>query len=290
MNRRQELDPIELSIQVVATPARAFRALTSQTELRKWWAPSVIMSRNIISHKQGEESEMTLLVQDKNELIRYSLKGKSWPATQGETVITVEIEDQGVKRGSVGEGISVNIYHEGFSDENIRSEYENIWKQALPALETLLKDEDPTPWWDNEVWKGEYRPAQLSDLKEFLRRMEEETRAKKEKQKASKTLWKVFQALDGKGEWFCKENYTEIEFACRGQKVFGAQKGGQLVMSWRELDPILGRSLHDFADRFSIEQDMDIRVGQNYDRMPASQLNPDLFIRWCFDVIAHKGD
>ena len=76
----------------------------------------------------------------------------------------------------------------------------------------------------------------------------------------------------------------------RGQKIFGAQKAGQLVMSWRELDPILGRNLQDFADRFSIEQDMDIRVGQNYDRMPASRLNPDLFIRWCNDVISHRGD
>ncbi|KAB2933221.1 MAG: hypothetical protein F9K24_07695 [Leptonema illini] len=290
MNRREELDPLEFSLQAVTTPARAFRTLTSQTELRKWWAPRVIMSRNIVSHKPGDEVEMILLTQDKNELIRYGLKGRSWPSQQGETIITFEIEDRGVRRGSAGEGIRVNIYHEGWTDPALRAEYEAIWKLAAPALEMLLRDEEPEPWWDNDTWKGEYRPAVLADLKEFLRRMEEETRAKKEKQKASKILWKVFQELDGKGEWYCKENYTEMEFVARGQKIFGAQKAGQLVMSWRELDPILGRNLQDFADRFSIEQDMDIRVGQNYDRMPASRLNPDLFIRWCNDVISHRGD
>lgn len=290
MKRREELDPLEFSVRAVTTPARAFRALTSQTELRRWWAPRVIMSRNTISHKPGDEVEMVLLTQDKNELIRYSLKGRSWPSSQGETVITFEIEDRGVRRGSAGEGIHVNIYHEGWTDEALRAEYEGIWTLAAPALEKLLRNEEPEPWWDNETWKGDYRPASLTDLKEFLRRMEEETRAKKEKQKASRLLWKIFQELDGKGEWYCKENLTEIEFVARGQRLFGAQKAGQLVMSWRELDPILGRNLQDYADRFSIEQDMDIRVGQNYDRMPASRLNADLFIRWCLDVIAHKGD
>lgn len=290
MNRREELDPLEFSVQAVTTPARAFRTLTSQTELRKWWAPRVIMSRNIVSHKPGDEVEMILLTQDKNELIRYGLRGRSWPSPQGETIITFEIEDCGVRRGSTGEGIRVNIYHEGWTDPALRAEYEAIWKRAAPALEMLLRNEEPEPWWDNDIWKGEYRPVVLADLKEFLRRMEEETRARKEKQKASKILWKVFQELDGKGEWYCKENYTEMEFVARGQKIFGAQKAGQLVMSWRELDPILGRNLQDFADRFSIEQDMDIRVGQNYDRMPASRLNPDLFIRWCNDVISHRGD
>jgi len=290
MNRREELDSIEYSVDAIATPARAFRALTSQTELRKWWAPRVIMSRNVVSHKPGDEAEMVLLTQDKNELLRYSLKGKSWPVDQGETIITFEIEDRGVRRGSTGEGIMVNIYHEGFTKEDLRTEYDQIWKLAAKSLQQLLSDEDPEPWWDNEKWKGDYRPVVLADLKEFLKRMEDETRAKKEKQKASKILWKIFQELDGRGDWYCKENYTEMEFVARGQRIFGSQKAGQLVMSWRELDPILGRSLQDFADRFAIEQDMDIRVGQNYDRMPASRLNSDLFIRWCNDVISHRGD
>jgi len=45
MRRFQELTPIQKTLDVLSSAARAYRAVTSQTELRKWWAPRVIMAK-----------------------------------------------------------------------------------------------------------------------------------------------------------------------------------------------------------------------------------------------------
>jgi hypothetical protein len=288
MRRFQELEPIERKLDILASSARAYRAVTSQTELRKWWAPRVIMAKNIISHKPGKDMKMIPVIFRENEFVRYKFYGLDW-TDHPETTIAIEIEEKGVKRKDKGEGITIYIYHEGWINEEYKKEYEEIWDKALNSLKILLLEERVEHWWEKEKRKGEFKSATLQTMKEFLNKMEEETRAKKEKKKASKILWQIFQALDPYGEWYCKDSYTEIEFYARGQKIFGAQKSGQIIMSWRELDPILGRSLQDFADRFSIEQNhLEIHVGQNYERIPAVDIIPELFIRWCIDVIQYK--
>ncbi len=288
MRNLQELSPIIKVVDLYASSSRAYRAFTSQTELRKWWAPRVIMAKNIVSHKPGKDMKMILVNTRENEFIRYKFYGLDWK-DHPETVIAIEIEEKGVRRRDKGEGIRIHIYHEGWVNEEYRKEYEEIWDKAIESLKILLTEEKVAYWWEKEKRKGDFRSATLQNMKEFINKMEEETRAKKEKKKASKILWQIFQALDPYGEWYCKDSFTEIEFYAKGQKIFGAQKSGQIIMSWRELEPLLGRNLQDFAERFSVEQNnLEIHVGQNYERIPAIDIIPELFIRWCIDVIEFK--
>ncbi len=288
MKQIQELEPIERVLDVIASSARAYRALTSQTELRKWWAPRVIMSKNIVSHKIGKDMKMILTHFRENEYVRYKFYGLDWK-DHPETTIAIEIEEKGVKRRDKGEGIKIYFYHEGWIRDEYKAEYEEIWDKAINSLKILLTEEKVVHWWEKEKRKGDFKAANLSVMKEFLKKMEDESRGKKEKKKASKILWQIFQELDTLGEWYCKDSFTEIEFYAKGQKIFGAQKSGHIVMSWRELDPLLGRSLQDFADRFSIEQNnLEIHVGQNYERIPSTDIIPEFFIRWCKDVIEFK--
>ncbi|MCS7205768.1 MAG: SRPBCC domain-containing protein [Leptospiraceae bacterium] len=291
MTRKQiEETSIERYIDVVATPQRAYRAVTSQTELRKWWAPRVIMAKNIVSHKSGKDMKMILTNYRENEFVRYKFYGLDWK-DQPETIIAIEIHEKGVRRKDKGEGIRIHVYHEGWIREDYKKEYEEIWDKALNSLKILLTEEKIVHWWEKEKRKGDFKSANLQVIREFIQKMDDETKNKKDKKKASKILWQIFQELDPLGEWYCKDSFTEIEFYARGQKIFGALKSGYIVMSWRELEPILGRNLQDFADRFSIEQNhMEIHVGQNYEKIPAVDIIPDLFIRWCIDVIQHKNN
>ncbi|MBU45180.1 MAG: hypothetical protein CMN76_18355 [Spirochaetaceae bacterium] len=291
MNRNSDdIDAIEHELEVMTTPAQVFRVLTSQTELRKWWAPRVIMSRNLVTQLDGKDMEMKAVTKEKNHLVRYSWRGKDWPDDKPSTVITFEIADQGVSRGRTGEGILLTISHDGWVDQEERDRQAEIWKDAVAGLECVLAGKDFKPWWQDDRRVGDFLTVQLNELKDFIGRIEEESRAKKEKKQAAKNLWKIFQELDGQGDWLCKENGTEMELRFRGIRIFGALKNGQLVMAWRDLDPLLGRELQDFADRFTVEQDMDIHVGRNYDRLPGAEINPDLFSRWCKDVMAHKAE
>lgn len=284
-----ELEAIEYEINATCTPADVFRVLTSQTELRKWWAPRIIMARNLVTQIDGQDMEMKAQAKEKNRMVRYTWKGTAWPDDHPATVITFEIEDTGVRRENAGEGIVLHVTHSGWFDEELRNTQAQIWEQASESLKKLLEEGKASPWWTDRK-QGDFMSVPLNDLKEFIKKIEEENRAKKEKKIAAKALWKIFQDLDGSGEWYIKDNGTEMEFRARGQRIFGALKNGQIVIGWRDFDPILGRELQDFTDRFSIEQDMDIRVGSNQDRIPASEILVDLFVRWCKDVIVHRGD
>ncbi len=289
MQRYTELEPLIFTLDLQSSPARVFRALTSQVELRKWWAPRVIMAKNIVSHSEGKDMKMIPIDSRDNEFVRYKFYGLHWK-NQSETIIAMEIEEKGVRRRDSGSGIRLHIYHEGWINPALRNEYKEIWKKAIISLSILINEDRVEHWWQKEKRKGEFRSATLANMKIFISKMEEESRASREKKKASKILWQIFQELDPFGEWYCKDSYTEIEFYARGQKIFGALKSGHIVMSWRELDPLLGRNLQDFADRFSIEQNnIEIHVGQNYEKIPVLDIIPELFIRWCIDVIEYKN-
>lgn len=285
---KKELDPIEIKIEALASSSRAYRAFTSQTELRKWWAPRVIIAKNIISHKPGKDMKMILVNSRENEYIRYKFYGLDWK-NQPETIIAIEIQEKGVKRRDKGEGILIHIYHEGWFVEEYRNEYEEIWNKAIHSLIKLLETEKIEHWWEKEKRKGEFKSATIQQIKEFVNKMEEEAGNKKDRIKASKILWKIFNELDSYGEWFTKDNYSEIEFYAKGRKIFGSIKTGFIIINWRELETILGRNLQDFADRFSIEQNnLEIHVGSNYEKIPATDIIPELFVRWCKDIINSK--
>lgn len=284
-----ELDAIEYEINAQCTPADVFRILTSQTELRKWWAPRIIMARNLVTQQDGQDMEMKAIAKEKNHMVRYSWRGHLWPDDTPATIITFEIEDRGVRRDKAGEGVVLYVSHGGWFDEDLRESQAEIWESAVQSLKSLLQQGKAKPWWTDRK-QGDFLNVQLNDLKEFIKKIEEENRAKKEKKIAAKNLWKMFQDLDGSGEWYLKDNGTEMEFRAKGHRIFGAMKNGQIIIGWRDFDPLLGKELQDFTDRFSIEQDLDIRVSSNQDRIPAAEILPDLFVRWVQDVLSFRGE
>ncbi len=288
MKVQREVETIEIQLDVFCSSARAYKAFTSQTELRKWWAPRVIMSKNIISHKPGKDMKMILTHFRENEYIRYKFYGLDWK-DQPETIIAIEIQEKGVRRKDKGEGILICIYHEGWTNLEYKREYEEIWNKATQSLKKLLETEQIEQWWEKEKRKGEFKSATIQNIKEFVNKMEEEAGSKKERIKASKILWQIFDELDSLGEWYVKDNYSEIEFYAKGVKIFGATKTGNIILNWRELETILGRNLQDFADRFSIEQNnLEIHVGSSFEKINSLEIIPELFIRWCKDIIQNK--
>ncbi len=281
----EEIKPISHSTTVESTPAGAYRSITSQTELRKWWAPRVIMSRHIVSMEDGKDVEMRLLQSEKNLMVRYNWRPLDWDESVRETVITFEIEDLGVSRNHTGQGISILITHDGWSDNDQRNKQDKIWKEALACLKEMLEGREVKPWWETARARSGYRKIKLSVLKHFAERIDKENRGKPEKKAASQNILKMSQTLDAQGDWYIKESGTEIELRFQGTKIIGFLKNGSVVLAWRELEKLLGKNLNEYADRLALELDMDMHVGKSQEKIPAQSLEPMLLTQWCIDII-----
>lgn len=284
---RSGQDPIHLVIELASTPQAAHRALTSQTELRKWWAPRIIMSRHVVSQLPGKDMVMKIIQDDKFRLIRLSWRGMHWRKETRDTVISIEITDRGASRGSTGAGIQIDVNHDGWEDEHERNLQEKIWQEALPGLKALLEGKKFTPWWDDERNRSGDQGYQTADLKAFLERSDKEGRGKNDRKKSIQNIWKICEAMDGMGEWIVKESTGEFELRAKQAMIFASMKGGFLCLNWRELEKLLGRELVDFANRLSLEQDLDLQIGKTQEKILGRDLNPETFSQWLHDVLTH---
>ena len=269
----------------MTTPTAVYKMLISQTELRKWWAPRVIMSKNIVSQEEGRDVLMKLLQTEKNHMVRYNWKPLDWSDEVPPTVISVEITDMGVSRRKTGEGIQLEILHDGWTDQDERDRQERIWKMAIGSLKAELRGKLAKPWWESENVRSKLQQVKLPALKQFAEKIEKENRGKSDKKVASQVVWQLCQGLDKQGKWLLKESGNEFELHYQQHRIFGVNKNGNLSLGWRELEEALGGDLTMYSDRLSMEQSMDLHVGKNQERIPAHQLNPELWIQWCIDLI-----
>ncbi len=284
---RESADPIEFKLEMMVTPLVVFRAFTSQTELRKWWAPRVIMARNIVSQEEGRDMEMKALVLEEPSLARYSWRALDWGKNVPSTVINIEIHDKGVSRGKTGEGIVIEIIHDGWVSQEERDKQQRIWELSLEGLQAHLTGKPFKPWWESETPSDGYRQISLPIIKQFTDKMEKDVRSRAEKKQASGVIWSICEFLDGQGKWYMKENGNEFELRLGSYRLFSVMKNGNLVMAWRDLEKILGDKLQDFANRMAAEQDLDLHIGKSQDRLPAASINPGLWGKWCLDIIHH---
>lgn len=278
-------DPIEFSLELHITPGAIFRSLTSQTELRRWWAPRVIMSRNIVAQIEGRDMEMRLIFEEEGRLARYSWRGNDWPSSQPSTVITFEIHDLGVSRGKTREGVRLEIIHDGWTDPEERDYQQKIWEMAIDNLKKHLLGQSFTPWWESGDHKGGFRKSNIADVEKFLERMEKEGRGKVERRAGAARLRQICRELNGPAVWYIKDNGAEVEYRMGDRMIFGMMKNGLLIIAWRDLEKILGDRLQDYAMRLSLEQDMDIHAGQSQDRLIAQDIHPDMWIQWCKEIM-----
>ncbi len=281
----ERLDAIEAELTVTATPAQVFRMLTSQNELRRWWAPRVIMSRSAICQEDDRMVEMKLMQADKNRLVRYSWRGLDWDPSAPATTITFQIEDLGASRNRTGEGLKLEMSHDGWSDPLERERQDRIWKSALPVLEALLNGKDVRPWWESENSRGSFRLVRLAALKSFVEKIEPDNRDRADRRILSQSLWKICIGLDGQGSWYLKDNEKEFELRYANRKIFGVSMTGAVTLHWRELEKILGANLDEYSRRLAAEQDVDVRADKGVEKIEGSHVKPELWIQWCEDVI-----
>ncbi|MBX7059097.1 MAG: SRPBCC domain-containing protein [Leptospirales bacterium] len=277
--------PIDAALRVTSTPQQVFRMLTSQNELRRWWAPRVIMSRNQVCQEDDRLVEMKLMQADKNRLVRYSWRGVDWPPEAPPTTITFQINDLGASRRQTGEGLMLEITHDGWSDAGERDRMERIWKNALPTLESLLQGKDVRPWWEADSARGSFKLVRLTSLKSFVEKIEPDNRDRMDRRTISNMIWKVCIGLDGLGSWYLKDNEKEFELRYAGRKVFGVSMFGALTLHWKELEKLVTVELPDFAQRLAAEQDIDVHPEKSADKVPASALKPELWIHWVQDLV-----
>lgn len=282
---QSNLDPIELSINVNATPAQVYRALTSQNELRKWWAPRVIMSKNLVGQEEDRLIEMRLMQAEKYHLVRYSWWGQQWDSHQDVTVITFQIHDLGASRSQTGEGLVLEVSHDGWADLEERNRQEQIWKMAMNTLEGLLAGKTSKPWWEQKATKGSYRQVKMPALKSFVENIEIGRNAQ-QRRKLNQGIWKVCSGLDELGTWFLRENEEEFELRHGSHRILGMNREGEFLLFWPELKKLLGANIDEFQNRLSVEQDVDVNIDAAHQKFRADAISIELWIRWCQDVFS----
>ena len=285
MRRDTVIKPIIHQLNIDATPVNVYRSLTSQTELRGWWAPRVIMSKQIVSMEEGKDILMQLLQSEKNTMVRYGWRPFHWASKVPDTVITFEIEDLGVSRNKTGEGIILSVIHDGWIDKKERDKHEKIIKSALKCLKEHLEGRDANPWWESLRAKTGYRRIKLTVVKHFTERIDRDNRGKPDKKNAARNILKLSQALDSQGLWFIKDNGNEIDLRKSGVKIIGFMKNGNIFFSWRDLEKIIGNKLIDFVNRLSLEQNIELHIGKSRNKIPANLIYVDLLLQWCIDLI-----
>lgn len=288
---RHNIKPVSLAVKIDSTPAQVFRALTSQTELRKWLAPRVITAKNLISYEEEKNIDLRPVQLDKNLMVRYSWRPQDWEHHVRETVLTFEIEDLGVSRSRTGEGISLMVTHDGWSDQSERDQQEKLLHSAIGCLKGLLEGKRIKPWWDVKKANTGYQQIKLPGLKQFAEKIEKENRGKPDKKLSAQNIVRICQNLDGQGSWYIKENETEFELRFRDFKIFGVLKNGCISIAWRDLEKFLGKkSLKEMSNRMALEQDVDIHIGKSQEKISAHLLHVDLLTQWAIDVIQFARD
>ena len=170
---KKQLEPIEFSIALKAMPSRVFRALTSQNELRKWWAPRVVMARNIVSQRSSIDVQMKLVDSRKNHAVRYIWRPENWDVTYPQNTIAFTIHDLGISREDTGEGLHLEIVHDGWVVVDERQQQEKIWQQALKSLKSLIEKKKVSPWWLKQNNQSSLRQVSLQGVKEIARHLQE---------------------------------------------------------------------------------------------------------------------
>lgn len=288
MRSGDEPASIDMKLILSATPAGVFRALTSQTELRRWWAPRVIMSRHIVSFDDGRDIEMKLQHSEKNHLVRYSWRDLS-AEKSAPTVITFQIKDLGVSRGRTGEGISLEMTHDGWRDARVRDEQEKIWKLAMPCLKAHLEGKKFTSWWLTSKGGGGFKPVKASLIRAQIDKLDKENRVRGGKKQPGAVLWKICQGLDTKGTWHMKET-GEFEFRSGTLRLFSVNKTAQIVLNWKDMAKVLGDRMAELAGRLAVEQDLTLSLSSGIDRIPAIAIDAALWVKWCIDAVEEAGN
>ncbi|MCB1172135.1 MAG: SRPBCC domain-containing protein [Leptospiraceae bacterium] len=280
----KELKAIELSIKLRATPAQVYRALTSQNELRKWWAPKVIMSRNIVAQEEDRLMEMRLIQSEANEMVRYSWRGQEWEKDRPTTVITLQIEDLGASRSNTGEGLRLKVSHDGWTDKDERDYQAGVWKKALQVLKMLLADKDYRPWWQGVEARGSWRQVKLAILKPVIESIEKKPPIKQSKQ-IIQSAWRLCNQLDAYGNWYIKNDDSEYQLRYENMQIFSATPDGLVTLHWQDIKQLLGPALDDAINRYIVEQDQDVNPGKTQIQMPIQKLHLDIWIEWCLDIL-----
>ncbi len=275
--------PIEASLKLSATPAQVFRALTSQNELRKWWAPRVIMSRNLVSQEQDRVSEMRLMQTEKYQLVRYSWREQDWDSSVDSTTITYRIVDLGASRSRTGEGLLLEVSHDGWRDQAARDRQAAIWKKALGVLDKLLAGKKAKAWWENQNAKASYQQVRLAALKPLVEQIGPEKKGGRKT--TARALWKICTTVDSAGNWYLKDDEREFEFRVQAVRVLGLDLNGKITIFWREMSKTLGPHLEDFGHRLAVEQDMDVQINKEREEIMVKDISVELFMRWCQDIL-----
>lgn len=282
---RDAIPAIDLKLQLHTAPAVAYRAVTSQTELRKWFAPRVIMSRNIISQEHGIDVTMKQLKATANKMVRYRWTRDVEPVQ--DTVITIEISDKGAARSNTGEGIILTVSHDGWTDLTLRDRQAEIWQQAIASLNALLKNKPFKPWWLESHQRSNFRHLKFPALLAAVDKMEKESKRRSEKKTLWKTIKKLVNNLEGQGEWYMKEEEQEVEFHALEKHFLTIQKTGHITIYWKELEQLAGNSMADFINRLALEQGVDVHPARGSDRWSGLEIIPDALTQWCIDLIRH---
>ena len=284
-SRWKELPPIEFSFTTTAMSVQVFRAITSQNELRKWWAPRIAMSHNRVSQRENRDVFMKIIGLEESKYVRYAWRPEYWGPHIPQTTITITLSDIGVSRESTGDGLLLDISHDGWVEEKEKIEQEKIWELAVESLKHLL-DKNPRPWWKEQSSTPDWKQVKLQILKPLIETFKKKDKQRQKNKQIYQGLWSLCSSLNTYGKWYLNLQEESFYFSHHDEKIFQISPK-DITLFWQGVKGITKPQLQDIKDRLSVEQDLDSGSGINEKEtvLSLSSLRFELWISWCRDLL-----
>ena len=282
VNQKNIIPPIEMECVLLSTPFKVFRSFTSQNGLRKWWAPHVSMSRNRISQEKDKNIKMELLSSKENHFAKYSWAPEHDSDNIASGSIIFTISNLGASRQNTGDGLLLEIIHDGWTNEQKRMKQENIWKLALKSLKSFLEDGTVLPWWEKHGDDSAQRQIKIQELKQIIDGFKKH---KKTKKIIWQKIWKLCSALYNQGKWFWDEGGESFNFQCNNKNIMKVTEN-KIHLFWKN---VVGPSvfyIRNIKERFSVEQDIEFPVTEEETIIDIAHLQVELFISLLEDLMA----
>lgn len=277
------IKPLEYTLQVKSEIARVYRVFNSQHELRKWFMPSVILSKKTVLDMHKRRIYFQKMSFLPNVFIRYHWRPIDWPKKKEATILTFTLTDHSLDRNAEQDGILVEVSHDRWPNEMERDAQGKLWPKMLENLKAVIAEETINPWWKQSSSKPDTQVILLRELKSILLMWSRSIDFP-----FNRNLVNLCEKIDRENSWHM-EKKEKVSYRIDGKEIFSLFPNFFVDFQWKTIESLCQHQFPHLLERFNVEQD------QLIDPMTATSLDLrslefSLLINWIQDLIATVTD
>ncbi len=260
--------------------SRIYRILSSQHELRKWFMPSVIISKNIILDANKRSIHFQLVKAIPNQMLRYHWRPEDWSTNKGHSSLTYRITDHNHNRNTKDEGIQIDIVHDHWPNQFERDQQGEIWPKMIDGLSALINEDVHKPWWQNLPSNNVEQVLKLRQLRSEILKW-----CKEAKYSENRGFTNLCQRIDRENCWhFLKDERLTYKFD--GKPILSFYPDMKINFHWAAIKQCSNYHFPLMMERLNVEQELSLDSQEPDQSLFAMEdFALSLLINWLDDLI-----